>query len=114
MAGASTPSTGIDQIRDWTGGTTAAPTNFLHFGAFGAGLAAGTLANYSETTGTDFNDAVAQANSHLGLGLYVAVQVGGDVVVFADTNASGTITTADDAVTLVGKTLSDIDFSNVI
>jgi hypothetical protein len=41
--------------------------------------------------------------------------------VFADTSTDGTvgtpdhhITTTDDAVTLVGKTLADIDFSNFI
>jgi hypothetical protein len=70
--------------------------------------------NYTETTATDFNDAITQANNHLGTGIYVAVQVGADVIVFADTNASGTITAADDAVTLVGKTLADIDFSNIV
>ena len=101
---------GIDQIRDWNGGTTAAPTNFIVFGAGSA-----TAATYSETTGTDFNDAVAQANGHLGnAGKYIAVQVGTDVVVFADTNADHSITGVDDAVTLVGKTLNDIDFSNIV
>ena len=58
---------------------------------------------------------MAQANGHLGnAGKYIAVQVGTDVVVFADTNADHSITGVDDAVTLVGKTLNDIDFSNIV
>ncbi|HEX2818140.1 MAG TPA: calcium-binding protein, partial [Phenylobacterium sp.] len=98
---------GIDQIRDWTS------TDLLHFvNNAAADMAVGTSLNFSETTATDFASAVTSANAHLGAGLYVAVQVGTDVIVFADTNASGTITTADDAVTLVGKTLADITFAN--
>jgi len=48
------------------------------------------------------------------------VQVGTDVIVFADTSGATvgtpdhTITVADDAITLVGKTLSDIDFTNIV
>ncbi|MDB5449807.1 MAG: hemolysin-type calcium-binding region protein, partial [Phenylobacterium sp.] len=50
---------------------------------------------------------------------YVAVQVGSDVVVFSDSiAASGTNGTvnagAEDAVVLVGRSLADIDFSNII
>jgi len=41
------------------------------------------------------------------------VQIGGDTVLFADTNADHSITAADDAVVLVGKSLSDIDFTNI-
>ena len=108
--------TGIDQIRDWTGGTAAAPTNFLEFlnAAGTTAFAHGTALNFSETTATDFTSAVAQANAHLGTGIYVAVQVGSDVVVFADTNVDHSITAADDAVTLVGKSLTDINFSNIV
>jgi hypothetical protein len=106
----------IDQIKDWAGGVTAAPTNFLHFAdTAGAALAGGLSTNYTETTGTDFNDAVVQANAHLGgAGLYVAVQIGTDVVVFADTDGNHSITAADTAVVLVGKSLSDIDFTNIV
>jgi hypothetical protein len=42
---------------------------------------------------------------------YVVVQVGGDVVVFADT---GALNTADDAVVLVGRTLADISADNIV
>jgi Ca2+-binding RTX toxin-like protein len=116
----------IDQIRDWTGGV-----NFLHFGST-ASLTqiqtdianhtnAGTNLNYLETTATDFNDAINQANAHLGSGKFVAVQIGGDTVVFADDNNAGNtgasdghITSADSAVVLVGRTLADIDFSSII
>ena len=44
----------------------------------------------------------------------MAVQVGTDVVVFADSHHDGSITGADDAVTLVGKSLADISASNFI
>jgi len=113
--GPSTPTLGITQIRDWTS------SDLLDFG-----LAKGTSANFSETTATDFNDAIVQANNHLGQGDFVAVQVGTDVIVFADTNTFTSnstpptlgvsdhhITSDDDAVTLVGKTLADITFGNL-
>jgi hypothetical protein len=98
---------GIDQIRDWTSSDKI---------SFSLGTAnAGSALNFSTATGTDFNDAVSEANAHLGTGgKYVAVQVGGDVIVFADTSNDSHITTADDAVTLVGKTLADITASNIV
>ena len=78
-------------------------------------MAKGSATNYTEAVATDFNDALAQANSHLGTGvLYVAVQIGSDTVVFADTTTGGGITVADTAVVLVGKSLTDIDFTNVV
>jgi len=40
-------------------------------------------------------------------------QVGADVVVFADTTAGGGLTAGDDAVVLVGRSLTDIDFTNI-
>jgi Ca2+-binding RTX toxin-like protein len=99
----------IDQIKDWTGASAGGfMLNTLTFG-----LGAGTSLNYTETTGTDFNDALAQANAHLGTGKYVAVQIGSDTVVFADTDANGQITAADTAVVLVGRALTDIAFSNI-
>jgi len=42
------------------------------------------------------------------------VQVGGDVVVFADTNSDHILTTADTTIVLVGRTLADIAFSNIL
>jgi len=99
---------GPDQIRDWTSADS------LHFNSAGpVNMGAGTNLDFSTATATDFASAITAANAHLGAGgLYVAVQVGTDVVVFADTNLDHSITTADDAVTLVGKTLADITFSN--
>jgi hypothetical protein len=43
--------------------------------------------------------------------LYVSVDVGADVVVFADTNGDGT---ADEAVLLTGRALTDIAETNII
>ena len=94
----------IDQIQDWNGAA-----NGVTFG-----LGAGTALNYSETTGADFASGLAAANAHLGgAGKYVAVQIGSDTVLFADTNGDHSITAADDAVVLVGKSLADIDFVNI-
>ena len=36
------------------------------------------------------------------------------MVVYIDSNASGTITTADDAIILTGKSLADITLANFI
>ena len=104
----------IDQITDWNGAA-----NGVSFG-----LGAGTALNYTETTAADFASALVSADAHLGLGgKYVAVQVGGDVVLFADTGhfvlgvatagGDGHIDASDDAVVLVGKSLADIDFVNI-
>jgi hypothetical protein len=54
------------------------------------------------------------ANTQFGANDIVAIQVGSDVVVFADSNNSGTLTAADNAVVLVGRTLTDIDSSNIV
>ena len=55
------------------------------------------------------------ANLRFAAGIdFVAIQVGGDVVVFADNGGTGNALDAtDDAVVLVGRTLNDIDFSNL-
>ena len=64
-------------------------------------------------TATDFADAQVLANAAIGTGHYVAVQVGSDVVVFADTDGTAGISGTDDAVTPIGKTLNDITFGNI-
>jgi Ca2+-binding RTX toxin-like protein len=116
-AGAGLGPTGVDQIRDWT---SADGLEFFNAATGTTPLAHGTDLNFSTTTASDFASAITAANAHLGGGIYVAVQVGSDVVVFADNSSTtvGTpdhsITAADDAVTLVGKSLADITFSNFI
>lgn len=69
---------------------------------------------YSEFAAESYERALAIANEHIsGAGArWVAAQVGGDVIVFADVGdpADG----ADMAVRLVGKTLADIDLSNFV
>jgi Ca2+-binding RTX toxin-like protein len=94
----------LDQIRDWSS------TDSLDF--TGIGPATGT--NYLETTATDYASAKAFADAQISGGIvdYVVVQVGGDLVVFAD-NANNNVA-SDDAVVLVGKTLNDIDFTNIV
>jgi hypothetical protein len=99
-----------DVISDWT------TEDALQFttGAL-TPIGAGTLANYVEITGVaSFAEALAIANAQIGGTLvnYVAVQVGADVVVFADSNNDNG--TADSAVVLAGKTLNDISVANII
>lgn len=65
-------------------------------------------------TASSLNAGIAQANTDLTTHVYVALQVGSDVVVYIDSNASGTITTADDAIILTGKSLADITLANFI
>ena len=55
--------------------------------------------------------ALSFANGQIAAGQnYVAVQVGADVIIFAD--SAGNDGTADSAVMLVGRTLADIAFGN--
>jgi hypothetical protein len=76
---------------------------------------AATLASYTEQTATDYADAVAKAGSIMSATVkYVAVQVGADVVVFADTNGTAGLQAGDDAVVLVGRSLTDIDYTNIV
>jgi hypothetical protein len=77
---------------------------------------AGSL--YIEGTATDYASATTLADTRFGQGFHVvAVQVGGDVVVFADTSNATTnaanLDAGDDAVVLVGRSLTDIDYTNI-
>lgn len=79
---------------------------------FGAGLAA-TEESLATDTAADYATALAAANAQIGDGAtvdFVAVQVGGDVVVFADTDAE---VGADQAIILVGRTLADVSFGDI-
>jgi len=94
-----------DQILDWS------TEDRIEFSLAGAG----TGANYTETTAATFADAYATANVSIAAGTinYVAVQVGADVVLFADSPTANN-GTADIAVVLIGRTLADIDSSNLV
>ena len=77
-------------------------------------LGAGTAANYVELTAGSYDAALAAAGAQMAGGTvnYVSVQVGGDVFFFADSlNNNGA---ADSAVMLVGRTLNDISFANIV
>jgi Ca2+-binding RTX toxin-like protein len=75
-------------------------------------IGAGTPSTYVESTAGDYASALAFANGRIALGIvnYVAVQVGSDVFVFADTAFDAGV--ADSAVRLMGRTLADIGFAN--
>ena len=94
-----------DQILDW------ATEDRL---AFTAGPA-GTALNYSEATASTFGDAVVLANAAIAAGTinYMSIQVGTDVVVFADVPATGN-GVAEVAIVLVGRTLAHIDFGSIV
>ena len=71
-----------------------------------------TAAEYVEGVAGDFTAAAAYANGLIAAGTanLVAVYVGGDVIVFADSaNNNGS---ADDAVILVGRGLADVGYTN--
>lgn len=96
-----------DEIRDWSRSDT---LSFGHFSIYAA-----TADSYAEITAGDYASALAQAKGLMAGGkvLYVAAQVGGDVVVFADTNGSGA-DGAETAVVLAGRTLDYISAANIV
>jgi Ca2+-binding RTX toxin-like protein len=89
----------LDQILDWDS------TDSLDFRGLPTAMDG---ANYLEVSASSYDAALASANTYIAGGAfdYVAVQVGSDVVVFADNNNDDG--TADDAVVLVGRTLDDL------
>jgi Ca2+-binding RTX toxin-like protein len=84
----------------------------LQIGALGH--AAGAFFGGDTVTASSLNAGIAQANTDLGAHIYVALQVGSDVVVYIDSNADGHITAADDAIVLTGKALADITLANFV
>lgn len=93
---------GMDRVFDWSA------SDQIYFSG-----AAGTATNYLELSATSFSAALVLANAQIAAGVvnYVAIAVGADVLVFADSrNDNGG---ADDAVTLVGRRLDDIAFGNI-
>lgn len=96
-----------DVILDWQASDT------LHFARTDANSI--LPLSYSEFVTDSYAHALAIANEHIAAtrAIYVAAQVGTDVVVFAETDgnpADG----ADIAVVLQGRALSDIDLSNFV
>lgn len=98
---------GLDRIVDW-----AAEDRLSFVTANNAPAGAGTPANYAESTQADYVAAMIFANGMVSTGTfkYIAIQVGADVIVFADSGADGG--NADSAVMLVGRTLADIAFDD--
>ena len=97
----------IDRIVDW-----AAEDRLFFANGDNTPVGPGTAANYVESTQTDYAAALAFANGQVAAGTinYVAVQVGTDLFVFAD--SAGNNGAADSAVMLVGRGLADIAFGN--
>ncbi len=96
-----------DEIRDWGASDT---LHFDHFSIYST-----TPEQYAELTAADYASALAQANSLIASGqvIYVAAQVGGDVVVFADTNGTAA-DGAETAVVLAGRTLAHIEAGDIV
>lgn len=96
----------LDRITDW-----AAEDRFLFVDGANTPTGAGSAGVYVESTQADFAAALSFANGQIAAGQnYVAVQVGADVIVFAD--SAGDNGTADSAVMLVGRSLADIASDN--
>ena len=97
----------LDRIVDWTGGSRASPVDHIDFG----NLAGAVPLTYLELSAADFAAAKSLADLQIASGYdYVAVQVGADVVVFVDSAANNG--GADDALILVGRSLTDVDYAN--
>lgn len=96
-----------DEIRDWSRVDT---LHFDHFSIYASGAPA-----YAEVTALSYADALAQADLLMASGRadYVAAQVGGNVIVFADTDGDHN-DGADTAVVLAGRTLDQIDSWNIV
>jgi Ca2+-binding RTX toxin-like protein len=94
----------LDRITDWTHGEDRLVFGF-HDTATATTFATDTQATYAA--------ALASANTKIAAGTvdYVAVKVGADVIVFADSYHNNG--TADAAVVLVGKSLTDITFGDI-
>ena len=95
---------GLERVTDWTHGQ-----DHLVFGPRDVA----TAANFATATAGDFSAATTAANAKIAAGSadYVAVQVGADVIVFADSHHNNG--TADAAVLLVGRTLADVTFGDI-
>jgi Ca2+-binding RTX toxin-like protein len=102
VAGAVATPEALDQVQDFTGGE-----DTLDFGGL-----VGAEEAFATDTAADYEAALAAANAAIGDGSVdvVAVQVGADVFVFADTDGE---VGADQAVVLVGRSLTDVSFGDI-
>ena len=100
-------------ITDWNGANDS-----IHItGVATNGSAAGAFFKGDTTSASSIGLGVAQANTDMQANAnshYIALKVGGDVVVYIDTDNNGSITAADDAIVLQGKSLSDVTGGNFI
>lgn len=96
-----------DVILDWESGDQ------LSF--FGVSIYSILPRSYSEFVADSYASAKAIANEHISAtgAIYVAAQVGDDVIVFAETDANSA-DGADVALVLMGVTLADISLSNFV
>jgi Ca2+-binding RTX toxin-like protein len=78
------------------------------------GVVPGSAANYREATAASFSEAEVLAKQLIssGAATYVAVAVGGEVMVFSDSLGDKGSAVSD--VFLHGRTLADIDFTNIV
>ena len=99
-----TSATALDRITDWTHGE-----DRIVFGPHNTA----TAANFATDTQATYSAALTAANAKIAAGTvdYVAVKVGADVIVFADSYHNNG--TADAGVVLVGKSLTDITFGDI-
>jgi Ca2+-binding RTX toxin-like protein len=106
-----TASSGMDNVLDFESIDT---LRFAKAGLVHPAGDPGTAANYAEFTAISVSDALNQANAQIAGGTvnYVAVQVGINVFLFADSSDDNG--SADSAVQLTGKQLSDIAFTNIV
>lgn len=102
VAGAVDAPDQLDRVQDFMGGE-----DTLDFGSLAA-----TEATFATDTAADYEAALAAANARIGDGSVdvVAIQVGGDVIVFADVDG---VVGADQAVVLVGQTLAGVSFGDI-
>ncbi len=107
MAGTGPAEGQDDEIRDWSSGED------LRFAQ--VSIYAVLPKSYSEFTAGSYAQAHAIADAHMSAAgvTYVAAQVGGDVIVFAETDGSPG-DGADIAVVLAGRTLADVDLTNFV
>ena len=99
---------GLDRITDFTHGE-----DHLVF----AEAPVATAANFATDTAADFETARADANAKMAAGAdFVAVQVGANVIVFADEagdHGEPPEHHVESGVLLVGKTLADVSFGDI-
>lgn len=111
VTNAATSVAGADSISGWT-----AADHSIDFAGAGPAFGAGSVGNYSETIAADYATAFVNANTAFdGVGAYHAAEITGTgVVIFHDNDLDGTFEDGEDALLLVGRTLADIGFVNII